>query len=113
MKTKLDLNIDQLFLKTKKTDNSDFLKDYQNSHKVGEKPVDLRNEQLVTPVFESQNRLDPKKQRFLRTFRKFAKKKGTTDAHTEHLQDAGYPLSFLISKKPTTGNIQDSKLEEH
>ena len=111
MKKKLDLNIDQLFLKTKKTDNSDFLKDYQNSRKVGEKPVDLRKEQLVTPVFESQNRLDLKKQRFLRTFRKFTKK-GTTDAHTEHLQDAGYPLSFLIPKKPTTGNIQDNKLEE-
>ena len=67
MKTKLDLNIDQLFLKTK-TDHSDFLKDYQNLRKVREKPVDLRNEQLVIQVFESQNRLDPEKQRFLKKF---------------------------------------------
>ena len=59
--------IDQLFLKTK-TDHSDFQKHYQNSRKVGKKPVDLRNEQLVTQVFESQNRLDPKKQRFLKAF---------------------------------------------
>ena len=59
-----------------KTDHSDFLKDYQNSHKVREKPVDLRNAQLV---FESQNRLDPKKQRFLKTFQKFAKKMDTKD----------------------------------
>ena len=95
-----------------KTDHSDFLKDYQNSRKVREKPVDLRNEQLVTQVFESQNRLDPKKQQFLKTSRKFAKKKGTTDVHMEHLQDACYPLSFLIPKEPTTRNIQDNKLEE-
>ena len=70
MQTKLHLNIDQLFLKTN-TDHSDFLKDYQNSRKVREKPVDLRNEQLVIQVFESQNRLDPTKQRFLKTFGKF------------------------------------------
>ena len=85
MKTKLDLNIDQLFLKTKKTDHSNFPKDYQNSRKVREKPIYLRNEQLVTQVFESQNKLDLKKQRFLKTFRKFAKKKGTTDVHMDHL----------------------------
>ena len=59
--------IDQLFLKTK-TDHSDLQKHYQNSHKVREKPVDLRNEQLVTQVFESQNRLNPKKQQFLKAF---------------------------------------------
>ena len=47
-------------MKTKKTDNNDFLKDYQNLPKVGEKPVDLRNTQLV---FESQNRVDPKKKK--------------------------------------------------
>ena len=99
-------------MKTKKTELSDFLKDYQNSRKAREKPVDLRNEQLVTLVFESQNRLDLKKQRFLKTFRKFAKKKGTMDVHTQHLQDAGRPLSFLIPKEATTRNIQDNKLEE-
>ena len=60
-------HIDQLFLKTK-TDHSEFQKHYQNSRKVGEQPVNLRNEQLVTQVFESQNRLNPKKQRFLKTF---------------------------------------------
>ena len=43
------------------------------------KPVDLRNAQLVTQVFESQNRLDPKEQRFLKTFQKFVEKMGTTD----------------------------------
>ena len=94
-----------------KTDHSDFLKDDQNLRKVREKPVNLRNEQLVTQGFESQNRLDPKKQRFLKTFRKFAKK-GTMDIHTEHLQGACHPLSFLISKEPTTRNIKDNKLEK-
>ena len=34
------------------------------------------------------------------------------DVHAEHVQDVGYPLSFLIQKKPITGNIQDNQLEE-
>ena len=94
-----------------KADHSDFLKDYQNSHEVREKPVDLRNEKVVTPVFESQNRLDPKKQRFLKTFRKFAKKKDTTDVHAEHLQDTGYPLSLLIPRNQlleTSNQLKES-----
>ena len=102
MLTKLDLNTDQLFLKTK-TDHSDFLKDYQNSRKVREKPVDLRNAQLVTQVFESQNRLDPKKQRFLKTFRKFAEKMGTMDGTSTRRMLL--PKIFVIPKEPTTRNI--------
>ena len=88
-------NTDQLFLKTKKTDHSDFLKDYQNSRKVREKPVDLRNEQLVISVFESQNRLDPKKQQFLKTFQKFMEKKGTM-AGTATRRMPVAPQNFLL-----------------
>ena len=88
-------NTDQLFLKTKKTDHSDFLKDYQNSRKVREKPFDLRNEQLVISVFESQNRLDPKKQQFLKTFQKFMEKKGTTAGTATRCMPAA-PQNFLL-----------------
>ena len=48
MKTKLDLNIDQLFLKTK-TDHSDFLKDYQNLRK---KPFPLNTRMQYSIIEE-------------------------------------------------------------
>ena len=65
--------------------------------------MDLRNTQLVTQVFESQNRLDPKKQQFLKTFQKFAEKKGKTDGTSTRRMLL--PKISVIPKEPTTRNI--------
>ena len=68
-------HIDQLFLKTK-TDHSDFQKHYQNLHKVRKTTNQSQKRTISYPSFESQNRLDPKKQRFLKTFGKIRREEG-------------------------------------
>ena len=83
-----------------KTDHSDFLKDYQNSRKVREKPVDLRNEQLVTQVFESQKKVIPEETAIFENIVKIPGEEGY-NGHPQGISTGRMLLPKLFNAKGT------------